>query len=150
MFASIRNFVLQPLKTFSIFSTCPWPSNVADWLLTMMDSHPQSHMVLPSHGLARPCDKLKSYLFHHSVYGHQAWQNVNVDGLLNGFRSHKSHDPLNTWCCKITWQTKTLDLHDRNPYGRQTWQYGDLPFGATSHKVTRPIAYAVLQDHVKN
>ena len=35
--------------------------------------YPLSHVAVPSHGLARLCDKLKPLYLCHSAYGHQIW-----------------------------------------------------------------------------
>ena len=46
---------------------------------------------------------------------------------------------------------KTLYLHYHNVYGHQTWQGGDLPWGALTHKATWPLGNnVVLQNHVMN
>ena len=100
----------------------------------------------------------------------------------------ESHDPLITWCCKITWQTKKsmyplsqclplpylegwlltlkgcywyshmiLQSHDfvwspeklipcvfyHSTYGQQTWQVGDISWGAPTHKVTSFFNHAI-------
>ena len=45
---------------------------------------------------------------------------------------------------------KTLYLHYHNAYGHQTWQGGDLPQRAPTHKVTRPCDHVVfLKPRVK-
>ena len=84
-----------------------------------------------------------------------------------------SLDPLITWSCNITWQTKIITplagllpiwshdfarsrdkltplyLHCHSAFGHQTWQNGDLSRGAPNHKVTQRCDHVVLQSHVK-
>ena len=43
--------------------------------------------------------KLKPYLFYHSLYGHNMWQD---SGLLAWLVAIKSHECLITWSCEIT------------------------------------------------
>ena len=38
----------------------------------------------------------------------------------------KSHDPLITWSCKITRQTKPIYFHCHNAYGHKTCYDSDL------------------------
>ena len=40
-----------------------------------------------------------------------------------------------------------LNYHDA--CGCQTWQGGDLPMGAPTHKITRPFDHVVLQYYVQ-
>ena len=68
---------------------------------------------------------------------------------LNGLLPIKSYDPLIMWSCEITWPSKALCLHYDSAYGHQTWQAGDLPWGAFTH-VTLPVSDVVLQDHMTN
>ena len=46
-------------------------------------------------------------------------------------------------------QLKLLYVRYHNAYGYQTWQGGDIKQGASFYKVTRPLDYIVLQDHMK-
>ena len=43
---------------------------------------------------------------------------------------------------------KLLHLHYYNTYGYQTYQIKELPWEASTHKVTRPTGYMVLGNHV--
>ena len=51
----------------------------------------------------------------------------------------KSQDPLITWSCEITWQTKLLYIHvvlqSYVTNDHQTWQGGDIPWRAPTHKL---------------
>ena len=53
-------------------------------------------------------------------------------------------------CNFVPQQVKTLYLHYHNAYGYQTWQGGDLPYGAPTHKITGHFGQVVLEDHVSN
>ena len=77
---------------------------------------------------------------------------------IDGLPPIKSHNPLITWSCEITWQTESiiistpeclrqpnltgcwLALRGLYPYiytnGHQTWQDGDLFWEAPTHKFT--------------
>ena len=46
-------------------------------------------------------------------------------------------------------QLKTY-LHYHIAYGHQTWQGGDLPWGALTPKITRLLGHVIPQDHVTN
>ena len=41
-------------------------------------------------------------------------------------------------------------LHYHNVHGHQSWQCGNLPWSATTHKATWPFDHVVVQDHVTN
>ena len=43
---------------------------------------------------------------------------------------------------------KHLHLHDTS--GHETWQFGNLHWGAASHKVSWPCNHAILQNHLTN
>ena len=59
-------------------------------------------MTLWSRGLSKSHDKPNSlYLRYHGVFHQQTWQGMTY---LEGLLFLKSHDPLITWSCKITWQ----------------------------------------------
>ena len=45
---------------------------------------------------------------------------------------------------------KPLYLHYHNIYGHKTWQDGDLPLVASTHKVKWPYNHLVLRDDVTN
>ena len=45
---------------------------------------------------------------------------------------------------------KSLYLCYHNPYGLQTWEDGDLPWEASTRKVTCPFDYVVLRDYMTN
>ena len=45
---------------------------------------------------------------------------------------------------------KPLYIHYQSGNGYQTWQNGDLPWRAHTHKVTQALGQRVLQDHVTN
>ena len=40
---------------------------------------------------------------------------------LDGLLSIKSHDPVISWLCEITWPTKTIYLQYHSAYGHQIW-----------------------------
>ena len=50
----------------------------------------------------------------------------------------KSHDPLITWLARSLDKFKTY-LHYCHVYDHQTWQGGDIPWVAPTHKVTWPL-----------
>ena len=47
-------------------------------------------------------------------------------------------------------QVEKLYLYYHSIYGYQTWQGGDLPWSATTHKITLTFDQVVLQFHDKN
>ena len=128
----IANLVLQPLKHFisntaiplahnpltlwsckimwqmktiiSPLPQCLWLPNLVGWWLNLRGSYPSSHMTLWSCGLMRSHDKLETCLHYHNSYGYQTWWD---GGIQCGASTSKLHDPLVTWSCGITWQTKT-------------------------------------------
>ena len=54
---------------------------------------------------------------------------------------------------KIWWQAKANlpNYQITNlPSGHQTWWDGDLPFIASTNKVTQTFGHVVLQDHITN
>ena len=55
---------------------------------------------------------------------------------------------LITWSCEITWQTKTFYLHYHNAYDHKTWQNGDSPWAASTHKVTSPYNHVNKLIHI--
>ena len=44
----------------------------------------------------------------------------------------------------------TLNHHYHTVYDNQTWQGGDLPWRASTHKIASPFNHVVLQDRVTN
>ena len=132
----------------SSLSHCLLPPHLAGWWLTMRGSHQYGRMTLWSRGLARSHDKIK-YISVTSVpmaikFGRRT---TYIEGLL----PMKLFDHLITWSYKITWQTKTII----SPLPQCLWPPNfapnfDLPWRATTHKVTQPFGHVVLQDYVTN
>ena len=117
------------LKRISATGFILRPPDLAGWKLNLYRLLPQSHMTLWSRGLARPRDKLKPlYLQYHSV------PMATKLGIMLTYVEQLSHinllDAVVRWSCKITWQTKTTISPHYSPYGHQTWQGGDFPWGA--------------------
>ena len=99
-------------------------------------------------GLARWRDKQKPlYLYYHSVYGHQTWQDDNVSW---GAPTYKSHFSSITWSFKITWQVKAIISSLHSACGHQIWLNGDMPWGVPNHKVIQRLDHVVLQGQVAN
>ena len=85
--------------------------------------YPLSHVAVPSYGLARLCDKLKSfYLLCHSAYGHQTWWDGD---LLSGVSSIKSYKAFISWSCKVRWRKKPLYPYYKSGYDHHkvTWPF---------------------------
>ena len=61
-----------------------------------------------------------------------------------GLVSIKSLDPLITWSCKITWQTKSNSTTTAD--GHHSWQDGYLSWGAPTHIVTWLFVDMVVQN----
>lgn len=56
---------------------------------------------------------------------------------------------LGMW--NLALQPKNISyLHHHNNCGHQTWQGGDLPWGAPTHKAKLPFDHVVFQDQVLN
>ena len=72
-----RNHVVNKNKYIST-KQCLWPSNLAGWWLTLKGSYLLNHIDLKTHGLVRSRDKLKTYLYHDDICGHQTWQSSNL------------------------------------------------------------------------
>ena len=54
----------------------------------------------------RSLDKLKPLYFHwRSAYGHQTWKDGNLSWWAP---THKVTKTINTWSCKVSWQSKTI------------------------------------------
>ena len=54
----------------------------------------------------RSLDKLKPlYFLCRSAYGHQTWQDGNLSWWAP---THKVTKTINTWSCKVSWQSKTI------------------------------------------
>ena len=67
--SSALKSILSPLLQYL------WAPNLAGWWHTVRSSHPYSHMMLWSRGLARLLDKLNSLKLHcQSGFDHQTWQ----------------------------------------------------------------------------
>ena len=60
-----------------------------------------------------------------------------------------THDPLTTWSCKITWQTKFLitPTH-QSGYDHQTWQDGSSPWWVAIIKSHDPLIMWVVYNSV--
>ena len=69
---------------------------------------------------------------------------THFDGLI----PIKSHDPLTTWYCDITWHVKTIILHYNSAYGHEIRYDGDIEGLLT--KVTQRPDYVALESHVTN
>ena len=67
---------------------------------------------------------------------------------LEGLLTIKPCNPVTTWSCIVTWQKKSLYLHYQSAYGHQTWQDGNLPWRAPTHKVICLFDHVVLRDDV--
>ena len=69
---------------------------------------------------------------------------------LNGLLPINSHDPLITWPCEITWQTKTIISQlpqCQCPPNLTRWW---LTRWAPTHNVTRLFGLVVFRDHMTN
>ena len=80
-----HHMVLQDhLKTRPIiYPQGLWPSNLAEWWLTLISFFPSSYSTLWSRGLARSRDKLKSlYIHYQSAYDYHTWNTWKVGDLL--------------------------------------------------------------------
>ena len=62
----------------------------------------------------------------------------------------KSQHPLFMWSSEIVWQTKTIIAPLPQCLRPQTWLDDNLPWGPSIHKVTCPINYIFLLDHMRN
>ena len=82
----------------------PISTNLARWCFTMRGFHPYSNITLKTCAHVRSCDKLKTYLYFHNVYGQQTCQ---VGDLLRGTLTHKFVWPLN--------EAVLLTYHERLP-----------------------------------
>ena len=61
-----------------------------------------------------------------------------------------SQHPLFMWSSEIVWQTKTIIAPLPQCLRPQTWLDDNLPWGPSIHKVTCPINYIFLLDHMRN
>ena len=59
----------------------------------------------------------------------------------------KSPDPLIIWSC-LHDELKSLYLYYYNTYDHETWQGGDIPWRAPTHKVTWSLNHVALQGDV--
>ena len=66
---------------------------------------------------------------------------------LKGLLPTELIDPWATWSCEIMWQIKPLHLHQRNAYCQETWQNGDLPWAAPTHKPTWAFDQVINYKH---
>ena len=57
----------------------------------------------------------------------------------------KSHDPLVKWTCKFRWQTKKIVSPLTEWLCNQTWQNVNLPWWASTHKVTWPFNHVACK-----
>lgn len=87
----------------------------------------------------------------HQANGHKKCQcadfsmcSVNVQS----FPPIKSRRSFNTWPSELSDKLKTLNLQYSNANGHQTWQKGGLPWGSPTTKITCPLNYVILKDHV--
>ena len=66
------------------------------------------------------------------------------------FLPSQPHDPLITWSCEITWQTKFITpLPEwRQPSNLAGWF--NLPWWASTQRVIWPFQHVVVIDHVEN
>ena len=62
----------------------------------------------------------------------------------------KSQHSLFMWSSEIVWQTKTIIAPLPQCLRPQTWLDENLPWGPSIHKVTCPINYIFLLDHMRN
>ena len=69
---------------------------------------------------------------------------------LEGLLTIKSYSPLITWSCIVTWQTRILYLRCQTAHSHQTWQDGNLPWSAPTHKVSWLFDCVILRDHATN
>ena len=108
-------------------------------------------------GLSEPCtklgrmltyfDKQKSlYIHNQSAYGYKLGRMLTY---LDEFLPIKSHQPLITWSCKITSQTKTIMSPYHSVYGHKTCQDGDY-LDRFLTIVIQSFDHVVLQGHVTN
>ena len=77
-----------------------WQDGNLSWWLALIKSH------LPL--IMWSCEIIISlYLHYHNICGHKSRQDGDLPWL--SFTSKKSNDPIITWFCEITWQTKTIN-----------------------------------------
>ena len=126
---------------------CSWSPNLAGWWLTMGGSH--NYVTLWSHGLARsygelkPLSPLPECLWPLNMVG---WRLTLMTFYPKSFSTFWSRGFAAISRDKL----KPLCLHFHSVFGHQTWQHGDLPWGAFTHKVTWPYDFVFLQDRIAN
>ena len=116
---------LEPLESSSsvgksIISSLPqclWSPNLVRCWLAMTGSHPtwsfdqivsRKHVTNKNHYVSITRVPMATKL-------------GRVVTCNDGFLPIKPHDPLITWCCKITLQTKIFFLHFHSAHSYQTW-----------------------------
>ena len=114
-----------------------------DWLVTYFKWLPPVKLL--SFSLVVLQDHVENW--NHYIFTTTVLVTTKLDRLLTyleGFLSMESHDPLITWSC----DKLKVYLYYHNNYGNQTWQGGDIPWGAPFHKATSSFHHAVLQDNM--
>ena len=85
----------QAKTIISPLPQCLWSPKLSRWWLTLSSFYPKCYSTLWARSLARSRDILKTS----SLRLCQTYR--------EGVPPIKSYDPWITWCCEITWQTKT-------------------------------------------
>ena len=98
--SSTTNNILSPQPQ------CLWLPKMTRWWFTVKGSHPQSHLTLWSHGLARSHEKQNPLISTITIY--MTTKLGSVATYCKEVSSIKSQNPLITCFSKILWQIKTI------------------------------------------